>query len=60
VELRFLDIRQSFNGHLGCRVCVTFFPSTIPLFIFYYAFKVGLNYHNDLEISKNVVKITVG
>jgi hypothetical protein len=60
VELRFfLDIPQSFNENLGKsgrRVCVTFFPSTIPLFISIYAFKVGLNYHNDLKFSKKCCK----
>jgi hypothetical protein len=65
VELRFLDIPQSFSGHLGrfgCRVCVTFFPSTNSPFHFLLMLLRGggLNYHSDLNFFKIFVKITVG
>jgi hypothetical protein len=41
--------------------CIILIPSTIPLFLFIYAyFWLLLNYHGHLEFSKNVAKITVG
>jgi hypothetical protein len=41
--------------------CIVLISSTIPLLLFIYAyFWVLLNYHGNLEFSKNVAKITVG
>jgi hypothetical protein len=41
--------------------CIKLISSTIPLLLSIYAcFLVLLNYHGDLEFSKNVIKITVG
>jgi hypothetical protein len=40
--------------------CIILISSTIPLFLFIYAYLwVLLNYHGHLEFSKNVAKITV-
>ena len=61
-----LRLGLPFKGSIGYSRVLLFWlgqhysPLLIPLFSFFYALKVGLNYNSDFKFSKNSVKITGG